>query len=119
VFDDVVEDVLEDVVDDEDVELEVEVVDDEEDDERTVDLLVEELLTVCDVDAEELVWLFDADDWLEVGAEVELRAKYPPTAATTTITAIAAATVVLTAFRPLRGDFGVFLDCRGLGPNLF
>jgi hypothetical protein len=74
------------------------------------------LLEDCPAEAEEVAWLVDdVCDWLvEVGEEVELRAKYPPTAATMTMTTITAATVVLIALRPLGGTAGVCLDSRPL-----
>jgi hypothetical protein len=54
-------------------------------------------------DVEEVVWLVDVVwDWLvELFPEVELRARYPPTAATITTTTTTAARVVLTASLPL------------------
>jgi len=103
---------LDEVVEDEEEEEDVEVVEDEEE-EEDVEVVEDE------EEEEDVEVVLDASGWLvEVCEELELRTKYPPTAATMIITTTAATIVVLIAFRSPRGTTIANLDGDALRPNL-
>jgi hypothetical protein len=74
--------------------------------------VAEELLVACDEDVEEITGLVDTvcDELVEVTAGVDVRAKYPPTAAIMITTTTTAATEELIAFRPLPVTLGPSFD---------